>query len=90
MFNLHDFVLDTILKMIGNEADYNVQRYAVKYYESELLSDEDMISIQAKIEEKNTVVEEPIIEEQPIEEPIFEETIEEEITVEETTEQEGE
>lgn len=80
MFNLHDFVLDTILKMIGNEADYNVQRYAVKYYESELLSDEDMISIQAKIEEKNTVVEEPIIEGQPIEEPIFEET-EEEITV---------
>lgn len=85
MFNLHDFVLDTIIKMIGNEADYNVQRYALKYYESELLSDKDMISVQNKIIEKNTIKEEPVIEE-----PIVEETVEEIVETTKEMTEEGE
>ena len=68
MFKLQKFVLDTITKMIGNEPDYKVQEYSLGWYDKKVLTDEDMLLIQTKIEEKNVVVEEEIIEEPVIEE----------------------
>lgn len=62
MFSLQKFVLDTIMKMIGNEPDYKVQEYSLGWYDKKVLTDEDMLLIQSKIEEKNVVVEEEIIE----------------------------
>lgn len=88
MFSLQKFVLDTILKMIGHDADYKVQEYALGWYDKKVLTDEDMLLIQSKIEEKNTPVEEEIIEVPEIEEEIVETTDEvvEEV-VEEPTEE---
>lgn len=81
MFSLQKFVLDTILKMIGHDADYKVQEYSLGWYDKKVLTDEDMLLIQSKIEEKNTVVEEEITE-IPVIEDIFTEETEE--VVEET------
>ena len=98
MFSLQKFVLDTIVKMIGNEPDYKVQEYSLGWYDKKVLTDDDMLLIQTKIEEKNTIVEEeiidvPIIEEEYVELPTeeenaIEETTEEETTIEEETENE--
>ena len=88
MFSLQKFVLDTIVKMIGNEADYKVQEYSLGWYDKKVLSDDDMLLIQTKIEEKNTVIEEKIIEEPVIEEEYIELPTEEENVIEETTEEE--
>lgn len=88
MFSLQKFVLDTILKMIGHDADYKVQEYALGWYDKKVLTDEDMLLIQSKIEEKNTpVVEEEIIEttEEVVEEVVEEPT--EETPLEEATDE---
>ena len=84
MFSLQKFVLDTIMKMIGNEPDYKVQEYSLGWYDKKVLTDEDMLLIQSKIEEKNTVVEEEITE-IPVIEDIFTEETEE--VVEEVVEE---
>lgn len=76
MFSLQKFVLDTIIKMIGNEPDYKVQEYSLGWYDKKVLTDEDMLLIQSKIEEKNTIVEE-VITEIPVIEDIFTEETEE-------------
>lgn len=94
MFSLQKFVLDTIIKMIGNEPDYKVQEYSLGWYDKKVLSDEDMLLIQSKIEEKNTVVEEEIIEVPVIEDETIETTDEieevvEEVQTEETINEEG-
>ena len=92
MFSLQKFVLDTIMKMIGNEPDYKVQEYSIGWYDKKVLTDEDMLLIQSKIEEKNTVVEEnteiPVIDEEIIEttDEVIEEVAEETpVEMEETT-----
>ena len=92
MFSLQKFVLDTIVKMIGNEPDYKVQEYSLGWYDKKVLSDDDMLLIQTKIEEKNTIVEEeaidvPIIEEEYVELPTEEENVIEETPEEETTDE---
>lgn len=42
MFNLHDFVFKTLEKMRVTEDEYHVRRYALGWYEKEVLADEDM------------------------------------------------
>ena len=42
MFSLHDFVMSTLLGMVGNEPDYKVRQYALGWYDKAELSDEDM------------------------------------------------
>ena len=61
MFNLNNFVMNTITKMIGNEPDYKVMEYSLTWYDKQVLKDEDLILIQNKIDEKNTIDEENII-----------------------------
>lgn len=89
MFSLQKFVLDTILKMIGNQPDYKVQEYSLGWYDKKVLTDEDMLLVQSKIEEKNTIVEEEITE-IPVVENVFTEGLaevveENPIEMEETT-----
>ena len=52
-FNLHDFVLETIYKMIGNEPDYKVMQYSLVWLNRGVLTELDLSNIQAKIDEKN-------------------------------------
>lgn len=62
MFSLHDFVIETILKMVGNESEYKVRKYALTWYKEDLLTDEDMLQIeqalQPKVEENTEIIEE--------------------------------
>lgn len=42
MFNLHDFVMDTIHSMIGKEPEYKVRQYALGWFEREVLTEYDL------------------------------------------------
>lgn len=78
-FDLRSFVKKGLIAAIGVQADYWVMLTAANWFQKGILLNEDMLEIQAKIDEKNTPVE-PVIEE-PIEE-VVEDTIEEEQTEE--------
>lgn len=86
-FNLHDFVMTTIHKMItsGMEAEYKIMQYALNYYDKGIINDDDMILISEWIEEEDSKVEE--VEEEPIEDEPIEEVIEDEPIVEEPIEE---
>ena len=70
MFNLREFVKSGLLKAIGVQADYWVMLTAANWYSKGVLKEEDMIEIQAKIDEKNTPGEEveEVVEENSAEE----------------------
>ena len=72
MFSLHDFVMKTLLGMVGNEPDYKVREYALGWYDKAKLTSEDMAQLDAAIEAKNTPVdtteEEEVIESEVVEE----------------------
>ena len=42
MFSLHDFVMSTLMGMVGNEPDYKVRQYALGWYDKAELTAEDM------------------------------------------------
>jgi len=71
MFSLRGFVMKGLLNAIGKMADYQVILNATGWYEKGVLLEEDLAEIQAKIDEKNTPVEQ--VEEEPIEEEPSEE-----------------
>ena len=50
MFNLHDFVMNTLHGMVGHEPDYKVRQYALGWYDKAQLTAEDMAAIEASIE----------------------------------------
>ena len=62
MFSLREFVMKTIKGMIGNEPDYKVRKYALGWYEKEVITEEDMVEIEMLIEAQY-VVEEEVTEE---------------------------
>ena len=69
MFSLRGFVMKGLLDAVGKMADYQVILNATGWYEKGVLLEEDLAEIQAKIDEKNTPVEEvEPIEEEPSEE----------------------
>lgn len=69
MFSLRGFVMKGLLNAIGKMADYQVILNAMGWYEKGVLLEEDLAELQAKIDEKNTPVEEvESIEETPSEE----------------------
>ena len=45
MFNLHDFVMDTLMGMVGHEPDYKVRQYALGWYDKAQLTPEDMAEL---------------------------------------------
>lgn len=50
MFSLREFVLKTLRGMIGNDPDYKVQKYALGWYDKEVLTEEDLLEIDTLIE----------------------------------------
>lgn len=44
-FSLHDFVLKTVLGMVGREPEYKVREYALGWYSKSVLSDEDLAEL---------------------------------------------
>ena len=42
MFELRDFIINTIKSMLGNEAEYKVRKYASGWFEKDVLTLEDL------------------------------------------------
>ena len=80
MFSLREFVKKGLLSAIGVQSDYWVILNAANCFSKGVLLDEDLIEINAKIDEKNTPIE-------PVEESIVEEATQEE--TQETTQNEA-
>lgn len=55
MFNLHDFVMDTIKGMVGCEPDYKVRQYALGWYDKAQLTPEDMAAVNDAIKAQYVV-----------------------------------
>jgi len=66
MFSLREFIKKGLLDAVGKMADYQIILNATGWYEKQVLTMEDLAEINAKIDEKNTPVEEPV-EEEPTE-----------------------
>lgn len=77
MFSLREFIKKGLLDAVGKMADYQIILNATGWYEKNVLTMEDLAEINAKIDEKNTPVEEPEVEEPIVEEQPEEENIEE-------------
>lgn len=65
MFSLRGFIKKGLLDAVGKMADYQIILNATGWYEKNVLTMEDLAEINAKIDEKNTPIEEPteIVEE---------------------------
>lgn len=51
-FNLNTFVMKTLESMKnGSEDEYKIMQYALKYYEKDVLTEEDMEKVQSWFEE---------------------------------------
>lgn len=57
MFSLGEFVFKTIIGMIGNEPDYKVKKYALGWYDKDVLTEEDLANIDGLIEQFNEAAE---------------------------------
>lgn len=81
MFSLREFVKKGLLSAIGVQSDYWVILNAANWFSKGTLLEEDLIEINAKIDEKNTPVEpvEESIVEQGTQDEAVDETINEEI-----------
>ena len=64
MFSLREFIKKGLLDAVGKMADYQIILNATGWYEKQVLTMEDLAEINAKIDEKNTPVEEPVEENQ--------------------------
>lgn len=71
MFSVHDFIMSTILGMIGYYPDFQIREYALNWYGKGKLNDNDLMIIEEALMPK------------PVEEPVEEDPIEEETTEEE-------
>lgn len=62
MFNLHDFVMKTLIGMVGREPDYKVRQYALGWFDKAELTAEDMAELELAIEAQYLPKEEEIVE----------------------------
>ena len=66
MFDLREFINDTITSMMGNEPEYKVRQYASGWYEKGVLGDTDLQEVQtfytSQNEEQIMTTEEPVLE----------------------------
>ncbi len=49
MFSFHDFVMDTVLCMVGREPDYKVRQYALSWYDNGTITTQDIALIDEAI-----------------------------------------
>lgn len=57
-FILHDFIMKTLEKMKNRVDEYQVRKYALTWYEKEVLKDEDMLTIDGWYSTEETETEE--------------------------------
>jgi hypothetical protein len=50
MFDLRDFVMSTLLGMVGREPDYKVRQYALSWYDKAQLTGEDMDALETALQ----------------------------------------
>ena len=62
MFKLNEFIKKGLLDAVGKMADYQIILNAGGWYNQNVLLQEDLAEIQAKIDEKNTPVVENVEE----------------------------
>lgn len=62
MFHLHDFVMKTLMGMVGREPDYKVRQYALGWFDKAELTAEDMAQLEAAIEAQYQTEEAEILE----------------------------
>lgn len=58
MFSMHNFVFVTILGMIGKEPEYRVRKYALGWFDRDVLTQEDLAAVEARFAELATPSEE--------------------------------
>jgi len=63
---LHNYVMDACRKAVGNMPDFWVMTNSLGWLEKGVLTESDLMEIQALIDAKNAPVEEPV--EEPLEE----------------------
>lgn len=51
MFDLHKFVIETIIGMVGKEPEYKVRKYALSWMEKDVLTEEDLGALEARFTE---------------------------------------
>lgn len=54
MFDLHKFVMDTVTVMIGKEPEYKVRQYALGWLEKDVLTQEDLATLEVHFAELAT------------------------------------
>lgn len=59
MFDLRKFVMDTIAGMIGKEPEYKVRQYALGWLEKDVLTEEDLATVEEHIVEQTVASQEP-------------------------------
>lgn len=52
MFNLRNFVMDTLVAMYDTEPEYQVRRYALSWFQRDVLTEEDMTEVESWYEEE--------------------------------------
>ena len=57
MFNLREFIKNTIEKMIGKEAEYKIRQYAVAWYDKGVLLIEDLEELESKLNPQEVIME---------------------------------
>lgn len=65
MFNIRDFIMNTLKGMHGHYPDFQIREYALNWYAKGKLTEEDLMEVELMLNP-------PIVEE---EEPVEEETI---------------
>lgn len=68
MFSLRDFIYNGLVSAIGNLNDYQIILNAAGWHEKGVLTEEDLITLQGLIEEKNN---KPKVEEELTEDVII-------------------
>ena len=71
MFNIRDFIMDTLKGMKGNYPDFQIREYALNWYSKGKLNEEDLAELEEYLAPP---IAEGTVEEIPVEEP-FEELI---------------
>ena len=46
MFNLHDFIMETLRGMVGNYPDFQIREYALNWYAKGKLTEEDLAIVE--------------------------------------------
>ena len=50
MFSIHDFIMKTLRRMVGNYPDFQIMEYALNWYEKGKLSEEDLAEVESWFE----------------------------------------